>query len=316
MEKAGKILILASAAFLCTCVTDFQSVAPPTSLSITVQNGSSVLLDGADLYVFDNANSFNQAIGSGSPAGFVSTAKSTNGIALFDQLAPEVLYYIYAVYKDTAPIAGTYITYDNADEKYSLKNSLSAGSLTSLRIVLKPADGLITFWTTPSNNPVLPISIFSGSASIGTIAQSFATAPAAFSTGAVTLRARKGTVVMEGKSAAGCLWTDTFTVTGGQNVFYKLGDCGVGTIAFYTDNTNATKLPINIKLNANDALSDLTTISSSVPTTCSAPNLVTAVRIPGTYTYEAISPSGNCLWTGTFTLGANACNLIALPTCP
>jgi hypothetical protein len=69
-------------------------------------------------------------------------------------------------------------------------------------------------------------------------------------------------------------------------------------------------------LNANDALPNLTSAVGSLPTDCTAGNMVKAVRIPGNYTYEAISPSSSCLWTGSFSLAANQCVLIQLNTCP
>jgi hypothetical protein len=316
MAKADKILVFASALLCCTCVTDYESVAPPTELDISVENESGTLLSGADVYIYEDASAFDQTVATGTPAGFVSTAKSVNGQAKFGQLKTDVLYYLYVLYKDPVPYPGTYVTYDNSEEKYSLKNKLTGGSLTSLRVVLKPVDGFITFWTSPLNSNVLPIDIFYGKTAKGTLNQSFGAQPSLFQPGAVTLRTKKGAIIFEGKSAAGCLWNKAINLAGAQSIYYQLEDCGVGTIAFYTDNTNISKFPITLKLNANDAIPNLSSAVSSIPFDCGTSNLSTAFRMPGNYTYEAISSTGNCIWTGSFSLNANDCKLIPLPTCP
>jgi hypothetical protein len=316
MEKAGKILMVAGAVLLCTCVTDYESVAPPTELTLSIANESGTLLSGADVYIYEDLTAFNQTIDSGTPAGFVNTTKSTNGNAQLGQLKSDISYYLYVLYKDPTVFPGTYVTYDNSEEKFSLKNKLTPGSLSSVRITLKPTDGFITYWTANANTNILPIDIFHGTTAKGILTQSLTAQPALFQTGALTLRTKKGNITFEGKSAAGCLWASTVTLAGSQSIFYQLEDCSVGTIAFYSDNTNNSKLPITLKLNANDVLPNITAAVGLIPADCSANNLVQAVRIPGNYTYEAVSTAGNCIWTGSFSLGANECKLIPLSTCP
>jgi len=316
MEKACKILTFLSAVLLWTCVSDLQTVAPLTGLSITIQNDSGTLLDGVDVFIFDNQVAFNQTVSSRTPTGFVKSTRSAKGNAQFDQLADNVLYFIYATYKDLAKIPGTYITYDNAEEKFSLKNKLTAGSLSSLLIVLKPSDGLITFWTDASNSAVLPISIFSGTAPVGSITQPLPSAPAAFSAGSGTVRAGKGVLTIEGKSGSGCVWVKTLNIIPGQNTTYQLETCGVGSIAFFTDATNISRLPITLQLNANDALPAMTSVVSAGIPSCGAANTITVFRVPGTYTYQANSVSGNCVWTGSFILAVNSCALVSIATCP
>ena len=316
MEKAGKIVILTAFWLLGSCVSDPVTTALSTEIAVTVQDTFGTPLNAADVYIYDNVDAFNQTISSGTPAGFVSQAQTANGVATLTKLSPSILYYIYAAFKDFTIYPGTYITSDNSEENFTLKNKLTIGSLSSVHIVVKPIEGLITFWTAGTNGAVLPIDLFIGTTQAGTLNTSTSSAPAPFATGALTVRARKGNRTFEGKSASGCLWANVINLGSAQSVTYQLETCSVGTIAFYTGSSNAAKLPITLKLNANDALSSLSTAVSSVPSNCSAANIVNAFRVPGTFTYEAISVSGNCVWTGTFILNANQCLLIPLPTCP
>jgi hypothetical protein len=316
MEKAGKILILASAWVFCTCVTDYQTVAPGTDLIAYVTNDKGLLLDGAELFIYKDSAAFNAHVFSGTPAGFVSTVQTTNGIGSITKLEADVGYYVYAVYKDQSIYPGTYITYNNSKENFSLKNKLVRGSVSYIDIILKPADGFITFWTASSNTAALPIEIFYGTSTMGSVSQGMAAAPPLFGAGALTIRTKKGNITFEAKSPTGCLWNSTISLAGAQSVFYPLSDCSVGTIAFFTDNTNAARLPLTLTLNANDGLANLISVVGSIPTDCSPGNMIKAFRVPGNYTYEAISTTSLCLWTGSFSLAANQCKLIQLATCP
>jgi hypothetical protein len=314
MAKAGKILI-AIGITLWACSTTYNEVAPDTELIVTVENETGQLLDVVDVYVFESHAAFTQTAGSGVPAGFLITGKTKQGVVTLTNLPFDQGLYIYATWQDTAVFPGTYVTFDNSDQSYSLKNPLTRGSVTSLHIVVKPADGFITFWTSVADSSSLPINVFLGGVSGGTLNHSSASPPTHFQSQGLTVRARKGNVNIEGKSPSGCLWADTVTAIAGQNIIYQFTNCTVGTIAFYTDNSNATKLPISVTLNSNDVIGDVIAPVTTTPADCSAINLATAFRVPGDYTYEAKSANGNCLWTGTFTLVTNNCTIIQLSTC-
>ena len=316
MEKAGKVILVTSLWLMCACATKYESVVAPTELVVAVENSAGVPLDGANVYIYDDLSAFNQRFSTPDPVGFLSTTKSLNGIAKLGELNATSTYYLHVGFKDTAPFPGNYVNYDNSDEKFILKNKLTQGSVTYVRVVLTPADGFITFWTPSSNTAVLPIDVFYGTTKVGTVSQTFSSPPGISAPGATTIRTRKGVVTWEGKSASGCIWSNTITLAGAQSVFYQLEDCGVGTIAFYTDNTNASRLPITLKLNANDVLTNIISVVSAVPPDCNAANLVKAIRVPGTYTYLATSTVSGCAWTGSFVLAANQCKLIPLSICP
>jgi hypothetical protein len=314
MAKAGKILIYVGIT-LSACSTKYNEVEPETELVVTIKNDTGTPLDKADVYVFDDLTAYNQTAATGAPAGFLATAQTNQGTVTITNLPFDKQLYVYAGYQDKDLFPGTYITFDNSTENFNLKNPLARGSVTSLEIILKAADGFITFWTQETNSAALPIDVFLGGNPDGTLAQTALSPPGVFESNGLTVRVRKGNINIEGKSSTGCLWTNQISTALGKNITYQLSNCAVGTVAFYTDSSNASKLPISLTLNSNDDIGNITSATTIIPTDCSAVNLSIALRVPGNYTYEAVSPSGSCIWTGTFTVTAYGCTLIPLPTC-
>lgn len=317
MAKINKILTAISLVLVASCSTKYDEVAPDTVLKVSVINESnSQPLRGAVVYVYDNESAFKKTIASvDEPSGFaVSYVTNDTGQVVIPKLKTNVQYFVYAYYKDSTIVAGTYITLDNSAKQYELKNILTQSSITTVTIPVRPSDGFVVFWTAASNAASLPIAAFIGSSSVGTVTQSSASG-VAFQSGSVTARARAGQNTVEGESGTGCVWVDGVNVIPGSFSFYPLSDCGLGTAAFYTDNVNAGVLPIRITINANDNIGSITSVVTSTPPDCAAANLTTAFRTPGGYTYEATSTSGNCVWTGTFVLDIGSCNLIYLDKC-
>jgi len=317
MSKAGKILVTLLLLFLAACSTKYAEVVPATELSVrVVREDTKAPLGGATVYLYASDTAFNQTISSvAKPSGYISSfTTDAQGDVLISGLKVNIQYYVYAYYRDSTIIQGTYITLDNSAGNYVLKNNLPQGSITSITIAVKPSDGFILFWTKPSNNTALPISVYVGNSLVGTILQGNA-APAPFQSGSVSARVRSGTMTVEGKSGTGCIWANQVTVAAGTFLYDSLSTCRVGTIAFYTDAVNTTALPIQITLDANDGIGTISSIVTATPSDCSAANLVTVVRTPGNYTYQAVSASSNCLWNGEFTLAAGECQLLYLTQC-
>ena len=266
--------------------------------------------------MYDDSAAFHQTISSvAEPSGFVSSYTTDNaGAATIEKLKTNTSYFVYAYYKDASIITGTYITLDNSAKQYELKNTLADGSKTVVTISLRPSDGFIVLWTGSSNSAALPIDVFVNNSTAGSVTKGNSL-PSLFQTGSVSQRVRAGKAMIEGKSLSGCYWTNQVTVIAGSITYFGLADCSVGTIAFYTDFVNASDLPIQLTLNANDAIGTVSAVVSTTPADCSAVNLVTALRVPGNYTYQAVSASGHCVWSGSFTLTAGECNLIYLTKC-
>lgn len=317
MAKVGKILTSLLIVFIAACSTKYNEVVPDTVLQVSVINeGTNHPIAGATIYLYEDSVAFQKTITSvGDPTGFTNSfITNDSGKVVIPKLKNNIQYYVYAYFKDNTILNGTYITLDNSAKQFVLKNNLTIGSVTTITIPVRPADGFVVIWTPNSNTNALPIDAFIESNPVGTLTQGHSS-PAPFQPGSVTARARSGKVTLEGKSGTGCFWINQVTVNPGGYAYYDLQDCTVGTLAFYTDNLNSSVLPIQITLNANDAIGGISTVVSSVPTDCTAPNLLKAIRVPGNYTYEAISTSGNCIWTGTITLTAGGCNLIYLNKC-
>lgn len=316
MAKVNKILTAFLLA-LAACSTKYDEVAPDTILKVSVINESTSLpLKDATVYIYDDSTLFKQTITSvDEPTGFItSSVTNDTGNVVIPKLKPGVQYFVYAYYQDFTIVDGTYITLDNSAQQFVLKNELVRGSITKTTIPVRASDGFVVFWTKASNAVSLPINTFIANSSVGAITQGNA-APIPFQPGNVTARARAGITSVEGKSITGCLWVNQVNVVAGGILNYGLSDCDVGTVAFYTDNLNAGVLPIQLTLNANDPIGNISAVVASTPVDCSAANLATAVRIPGNYTYQATSNSGNCVWSGTFTLTSGACTLIYLTQC-
>jgi hypothetical protein len=315
MAQARKILIVFCFGILSACSTRYDDVAPDTELVVTVKDESGAILDSAGVFVFADKSAFDNTALTGVPTGFVGASPVTQGMATIKGLPYGKQLYIYAASVDRVAIPGHTITIDNADASNTLKNNLTRGSITYTEVTVTPADGFITFWTTPSNSFAVPIAVFVGNSSVGIVLQTSPSVPIPFQTDGLTVRARRGNVSFEGKSAAGCIWTGQVTLAGGEIASHQFVDCVVGSIAFYTDNSNAAAMPISIIINANDQVPNLVSPVTGTPADCGDLNLSVANRVPGNYTYEAISANGSCAWTDTFTLAANECKLIYLTTC-
>ena len=317
MAKAGKILIVLLAVLIAACSTKYNEVVPDTVLKVSVINESTNQpITGATVYLFDDSTAFRKTTASiDDPTGYLTSSLTNDtGRVVISKLKSNAQYYVYASFKDNTIVNGTYVTLDNSAKEFVLKNKLAAGSVTSITIPVRPADGFVVIWTSTTNTGSLPIDAFVGSSPAGTLTQGNA-APVPFQAGSVTARARAGKATLESKSASGCFWINEVTINPAGFVYYHLQDCNVGTVAFYTDNVNSAVLPIQLTLNANDGIGSISAVVSSAPTDCSAANLVTAARIPGNYTYQAVSSSGNCIWNGTFTVTTGGCNLIYLNKC-
>ena len=317
MAKARKILT----AFLLTlgvaCSTKYNEVKPDTVIEVFVNDeATGRAISGARVLLYDDSAAFHQTISSAAePSGFVSSYTTDNtGAATIEKLKTNTNYFVYAYYKDTTVITGTYITLDNSARQYALKNTLADGSQTVVTISLRPSDGFIVLWTGSANSAALPIDVFVNNISAGSVTKGNSL-PSLFQTGSVSQRMRAGKAIIEGKSSSGCYWTNQVTVNAGSIRYFGLTDCSVGTIAFYTDFVNTSDLPIQLTLNANDAIGTISAVVSSTPTDCSAVHLATALRETGNYTYQAVSASGNCVWSGSFMLTAGECNLIYLTKC-
>jgi hypothetical protein len=317
MAKAGKILAGLLITLIAGCSTKYNEVVPDTVLKVSVINeNTNQPVSGATVYLYDDSVAFKKTTSSiADPDGFIASfITNDTGRIVIPKLKSNVQYYVYAYYKDNTIVNGTYITLDNSAKQFFLKNDLTIGSVTSITIPIRPADGFVVIWTQNSNSSALPINTFLESSSVGTITQGNS-APAPFQPGSVTARARTGNITIEGKSATGCFWINQVKVNPGGFVYYNLQDCTVGSMGFYTDNVNSSVLPIQITLNANDAIGSVSSVVSSVPADCSSANVVSALRVPGNYTYQAVSTSGNCVWSGTITVTTGGCNLIYLNKC-
>ncbi len=316
MTNAGKILIVTALISLWQCAAKDDKIDLNKELSVIVEDSTGVPLDGADVYVFDNKTLFNQTISTGDPAGFVSSAKTINGTVVLKNLNATLQYHIYATYKDYGLFPGSFITLDNSDGNFAVVNSITPGSISTLRISLKPVDGFVTFWTANSNSAALPIDIFFGSDVAGQLPASSSSPPGPFQPGGQTIRSRMGTLALQGHSVTGCAWKGQVTITPGQNSVYQFSDCAVGTVAFYTDNSNVANFPIGLTLNHRDIVAIINAPVEVTNVDCATANLAIIRRTPGEYTYLAATITSTCLWSNTFSLDANECKIIYLSTCP
>lgn len=308
------VFLLGSLLALYSCRSEVEPVSPLASLSLTVSDDAGNLLTGARVALFENYQDYLAGSADYTFSGSIKSDTTINGKVILDNLASGKPYWICVHYRDYNRIPGTYIDLDNGETTRYLRNPLLKNSVTSASISLTPAFSVVTFWTGSQNMPALPVTLFIEKNLAGTITGSFASAPAPFEPGALTVHVPKGIKAYSAKSQNGCAWKGEIHIKGGENLLVELPFCEAGIISFWTDDDNLPDLPVDVVLGINDVAGQINNTHSAVPV-CGEAGVLSVVRAPGIYTYRAYSTGGDCLWTGQVTLNANDCVMIKLEKC-
>lgn len=316
--------------FICflSCKSQKEIIAPTTKLSINLLDTNSNLIAlPINVYLFTDSGNYKKSslYYTGINAFKSDTAKT--GTCLFDSLNPSNHYYIYAHYRNySGHTAGYYIDYDNRDS-YIVKqlSSLANGaSNTTTNIIMKPANGLVSFWVPSVNSSSLPLKVYLDNNLLGTVTEASATIPTYYSNSVLTTLAAKGAHTYYAESAEGCIWQGEVIVKGGADYSIELYGCGAsssgnsgnGNVVFWADTSALNTLPITIYING-DSVGAVTEVFSNKPT-CYAAGAVT-MPLPASgyqYNYLAKSQNGDCiLGENSFTVVSGECSIIHLNSC-
>ena len=266
------------------------------------------LITGARVYLFNNQQDLEKTIAFKSAFGAVDSTVSTNGNASIE-VDPEKQYYVWIVYRDQT----RRITFTNNNYSYILSDLRRNIDIT-VRVKLTAVDGTIGFWTKDTTS--LPIEIvFDNETSNLTLPLPEAPA-SAFVPGIALYEKNEARLKYYAKNTKGCVWTGTVAVKKGEFTPVELVACDNGEVIFWTRNQNNNLLPIQIVINGNENIGDLS-FSQDTPFACGDPitNVLQMYKEPGTYTYVASTSNGPCVWTGSFTVVKNQCTVVELKVC-
>ena len=305
--------LLSFFSLLQSCKTVVDKVEFDTELEVSIKNDLNQPIDGAQVAVYNSYTNFSKDILLGSVTGAIQTVNSQGGKAHFDNLEPEISYWIAAFYTDINKIAGARILYNNNEINNELAIKLRKGSISYVDVKMKPQEGVVTFIAPGSEKGRLPLTVKFNSSFEGNITKTFDANPLTLVDSTIHVLATKGKGYYVINSAA-CSWYDVTTVVGGQRTFVKLSPCEAGNIAFYCDDITPTEYPISISLNSQD-VAPLTIDNAHDAVDCTTANLYRIEKASGSVTYSARSKSGKCVWVGKVEITTNQCTIVKLPKC-
>lgn len=324
MKQRFFILLLIG---LACCTAKEETVLPPVKLIVNVVDTSNnPLTFNVPVYLFNNLKAFNAASAYYTGTGAMLTDTAVNGQCIFSGIPTTTNYYVYSHYRNYGVLeGGYYIDYDNSDnfsvDQQAFLVTPVAGTTpqVSAKIVMKPVDGLVSFWTLNVNNDALPIQVYVDNNLFGTINTTFNSQPIYTVSGVLNGLVRKGahTYTATSSNCSGCRWevNPPLAVEGSQ-ISIEIPACSSGTAIFWTDSTNSDILPIDIiRSDSNIVVATITSANSVVPDFASTNAKISDNA--GTYYYTAQSRTNkNCFWTGySYTITAGQCNSVKISTC-
>ncbi|MDX2196582.1 MAG: hypothetical protein NW207_09210 [Cytophagales bacterium] len=316
--------------FIYSC-QDIQNIPPEVTINLFVRNEFGHALLGATVYVFNNPTSY-ETKNISTAYRTATTQIATNGDTVATiVLSAETEYWVYTTYRD--PLRQLTLTnYSVNNGKYNgyLKR-LSKRTNIDLRLIVRPEDANIIFYSTATNKLPIEISVgnFSrkGGITTHTLSALFSLSrqPTVLDVSSTALVSQKqpGRYSYYAKSADGCVWQGDVNVTRGQSIPIDLTKCNTGTISFYTDATHSLHTPIKIHFNDQNITGEVLSITGTLATAPTCTSLATAasgttatfVRNPGLHSYIAYTKDSTCVWTGNVSLTVDQCVIIPLTKC-
>lgn len=297
-----------------SCKTVVEKVEFDTELEINIKNDLNQPIDSAIVAVYDDYSRFNSDISLGTITSAVSTTISKGGKANFDNLQPNISYWIASFYQDINRIPGVKITFNNIEINNELAIKLRKGSISYVDVRMKPQTGVVTFIAPDSEKKRLPMVVKFNNLNAGNIIKTFETNPSTLIDSTVHVLATKGRGYYVINSEV-CSWYDVTSVLGGMRTFVKLQPCETGNIVFYSDEIATSEYPISLTLNSTERLPALTIGKDHNVQDCGTTNIYKIEKAIGTLTYTARTASGKCFWVGNIEVKLNQCTIIKLPKC-
>lgn len=295
-----------------TCQTSQNIEALKTELHLMIKDENGELLTGAVVSVFNNETTYLEKSPSYSTEGAVEVDTSINGVSVITKLNSKDKYRISVHYKDDETYPGATIDYDNSTQDNTIPVMLDAGSISNAQILLKPANGLVVFWTEPENYEKIPFKVALSNSVTDWVTKSFTKAPEVSQDSVTVINVKTGFYNYAVSSEKGCIYADTISVKAAALKYVKLQGCNTGRISFWASTSLNSSLPITLVINNNDTLGVINSVFTTAPKKCDQSNLLFGDYPPGKYNYTAISSSSNSVWAGKLDIVKDGCNLIEI----
>jgi len=298
-----------------SCKKENNDVGDSVKFTFFVLDDQQVRLNGATVYIYDNEQTYLNAV-TGSKAGYIDSLMcSSSGRTL--NLAPDKEYWVIIQYHDM--VRNLDLTNYGISSKI---NKLQKGTDINLNFYISPLVGFISFWTNSNSN--LPLVVKVSPTDSLQMDASLPSAPSNFGNpGAANFMLPEGSYNYYAYSKSnGCLWNGTFNVKRGVYEAIQLQPCLRGRVVFYSSNFNAAHGPINVVLDAVDTIGVINNTGSYFTTNVSSSklgtgtNFITTTREPNTFTYVARSNDNFCVWADKFTISSDTTIVINLTGCP
>ncbi len=309
-----KLIVIPFAILLAvSCETTTEIIYPSTDLELTILDDRGVIIQGAEVKMFDQKEMYERAKNEGAVGLEISIdLTDAEGKVVYTDLNHELDYYFFINYRDRSK----FLDFQNFNTQFQLSN-LAIGSKTSATITLAKADNVVGWYTLDENNQQLPITIFLEGDSIGQVLETVQTEPDnPNSSGTLSFRVKSGVTTWRALSVNGCVWSGAFNIRGTDAfTIQKLDYCASGSISFWTGPENADKLPITVVIESVDNFGQIFQTLESAPLGCFAAGTLSGSRERGVYKYVATSADGSCAWTGEFDTSQSACVIVEFEPC-
>lgn len=327
-----RFLILLLIGLAC-CKTKTDVVLPPVKLVVdVVDTNNKPLTISVPVYLFNDSNKYHAASDYYTGIGAILADSTINSQCTFEGIPTNNAYYVYAHYRNYTTLqGGYYIDYDNSDNFTISQAALNVTPIANTtpqitaKVIMKPVNGLVSFWTPANNSEVLPIEVVVDNNVFGTVNTTFGSEPFYTNNGVINGLVRNGSHKYKATSGngSGCVWKDSTSIIikGGENLTIQIPECKVGSITFWSDTSNKAALPIDIIIGISDTIGTITQTFTGAPS-CSSSEIAPysndakdSNQQTILYKYQMKSRTTGCYSVGTFTIIAGQCNSIKLPTC-
>ena len=188
-----------------------------------------------------------------------------------------------------------------------------------IKLVIKPENGNIVFYSKDKNKIPLEISIKDLSLNktdnyILNNTYKLQTSPTVLSDNILKIQYNTGKYLYNAKSEDGCVWIGETSVSNGKTTFIELSSCETGKVSFYTSIVNDTLLPLKISINKGEIIGEIKSTAENISCDDINTNSFSSILKHGKYTYLITSASGRCIWTDTFIID-QPCKIVPIEAC-
>jgi hypothetical protein len=300
-----------------SCVSEKQDFSPESEVQLVVKTDKGVVINGADIRIFESEETFLTAINTPGLDKINSTARiesTKNGKAVF-QLRPERPYLLLITYYDIE----RKMLYSNLGIS-SYINPLPSTTILYVQMKIKPYQGHVLFYTKDASK--LPISISLSNKTdannniiLNKVYTGEAAKPSLQDSNILAFKRQPGSYTYSATSNDGCVWTGIINVAIDETSKIEITQCEKAYLTFFTPDVKDELLPLTVILNDIDTLGLITSRKPEFSCGDDITNTLSALRNKGLYNYLIKSKNGYCVWTGTINVKENDCKVVKVEKC-